>query len=158
MDLFCCHTIGHDTSYKLPFVRPYVSLITFVYCLRTLKRFCENPRFNALRSVFVCFFETVFDTEVVKLNIIDYQANQVIISLILDIILEAHHGSSVPQCRRTRTAFNRRQLRVLESTFLRNPYPDVALREELASLTNLPESRVQVYFDSSFVEEGWPRG
>ncbi|KAL9972335.1 hypothetical protein ACROYT_G018620 [Oculina patagonica] len=63
-----------------------------------------------------------------------------------DIILEAHCGVSAPQQRRTRTAFNRHQLRVLEDTFSKTHYPDIALREELASCTNLPESRIQIWF------------
>lgn len=63
-----------------------------------------------------------------------------------DIILEAHCGSSTSQHRRTRTAFNRHQLRVLETTFSRTHYPDTALREELATCTNLPESRIQIWF------------
>lgn len=62
-----------------------------------------------------------------------------------DIILEARYGSSsTSQSRRTRTAFNHRQLQVLESTFQKTRYPDVALREKLATFTNLPESRIQV--------------
>ena len=82
MDLFCYHCIGHDTSYKLPFVRPYVSLITSVYCLRTLKRFSENLVSMLYGQFLYCFLQQFFDTEVVKLSIIDYQANQAIISLI----------------------------------------------------------------------------
>ena len=58
----------------------------FLNYLRLLSAYFEKvlrePRFNTLRSVFVLFFATVFDTEVVKLSIIDYQANQAIISLI----------------------------------------------------------------------------
>ncbi|KAJ7385119.1 Diencephalon mesencephalon homeobox [Desmophyllum pertusum] len=67
-------------------------------------------------------------------------------SRLADIILEAHGGASAQQRRRVRTAFNRHQLRVLENTFSRTHYPDIALREELASCTNLPESRIQIWF------------
>ena len=54
------------------------------FCLLSayFEKVLREPRFNALRSVFVLFLATVFDTEVVKRSIIDYQANQAIISLI----------------------------------------------------------------------------
>ena len=54
------------------------------FCLLSayFEKVLREPRLNTLRSVFVLFFATVFDTEVVKLSIIDYQANQAIISLI----------------------------------------------------------------------------
>ena len=48
--------------------------------------------------------------------------------------------------RRARTAFTQQQLSTMERAFARTHYPDVCMRERLASYTNLPESRIQVTY------------
>ncbi|XP_028916783.1 homeobox protein otx5-A-like [Ornithorhynchus anatinus] len=44
--------------------------------------------------------------------------------------------------------FNKTQLEILVKSFNQNPYPGIGIREHLASLIKIPESRIQVWFQN----------
>ncbi|XP_069811159.1 homeobox protein Mix.1-like isoform X2 [Dendropsophus ebraccatus] len=64
---------------------------------------------------------------------------------ILDNLLD--HEGGVSQ-RRKRMSFTKPQLKVLEIFFQTNQYPNIHHREELAKCVQIPESRIQVWFQN----------
>ncbi|RVE72272.1 hypothetical protein OJAV_G00060210 [Oryzias javanicus] len=69
------------------------------------------------------------------------------------IQMEAHPKSSADcksqmKKRQTRITFTPFQVQELEAVFLRNHYPDVTARDELASRLQLSEGRIQIWFQN----------
>uniref|UniRef100_A0A8C5UTI1 Double homeobox A n=1 Tax=Microcebus murinus TaxID=30608 RepID=A0A8C5UTI1_MICMU len=52
------------------------------------------------------------------------------------------------EARRSRTCYSATQLHALVQAFIKNPYPGIECREQLAKEIGVPESRVQIWFQN----------
>ncbi|XP_006899804.1 PREDICTED: retinal homeobox protein Rx-like, partial [Elephantulus edwardii] len=57
-------------------------------------------------------------------------------------------GVELCRPRRSRTSITRCQTSILIQAFEKNQYPGIAVREELAEQTGIPESRIQIWFQN----------
>ncbi|VDL90251.1 unnamed protein product [Schistocephalus solidus] len=74
-------------------------------------------------------------------------------SLLMDSEVDSsmQTGLESTQCtsgRRSRTTFNETQVSLLEAAFQRTHYPELLVREKLAEITGLSETKIQVWFSN----------